>query len=149
MVWSASTPASPTAATTSTPSTCPASSAPRPPTGHGEPPRSRPHPSTSVACPRRSPRRPRSGRSRPTEPEDAARPLTPASPPDRPGRLHHQLQLAPLVVLGDEVARRHRGETALGAQGQSVQGDVTIRLVDPTQEIVARFQPRLLGRDQP
>src|SRR5204862_8135427 len=69
----------------------------------------------------------------------------------RPGPargVDEQLELAPLVVPRDLVSRGDRGEAALRAEGQAIDGDVFRRLVDPPEEIVLRLELRGLRGDQ-
>src|SRR6266536_1381459 len=74
--------------------------------------------------------------------------LHPYSAPDLPGHPAHQLQLLPLLIGGDPVALHGRGETALRAQRQPLQGHVPCGLLDPRLELVLGLQPGFLGGDQ-
>jgi signal transduction histidine kinase len=72
----------------------------------------------------------------------------PASAPDPAGRVHHQLQLAALVVPGEQVTFGDRGEAALRAERQPLERQLPCRLVDPAQQLVLRLQFATLGRNQ-
>src|SRR5579875_3425884 len=69
--------------------------------------------------------------------------------PDSVGYLDEALQLGPLRLGGDQVARQGGGEPALRAQRQPLQRDVLRRLLHPALEQLGALQLGLLGRDQP
>ena len=50
--------------------------------------------------------------------------------PDLARGLHHQFQLAPLIVDRKQIARRHRGKAALRAQSQIFDGHILGRFID-------------------
>src|SRR2546423_720731 len=65
--------------------------------------------------------------------EAAGRAPPPAAPPSAPGALGgagDELELALLIVHREQIAQHGGGETALGADGEIVGGDVVRRLVD-------------------
>src|SRR5262249_12510365 len=64
------------------------------------------------------------------------------------GDLDHELELAPLVVVTEEVAVVAARETALRAHAQVLEGDVARGVVDPPHEIVLALQHRRLRRNQ-
>ena len=68
--------------------------------------------------------------------------------PRPPRRLDHQLQLAALLVPGQQVAERRRGEAALRRDRQVLERHVLRRLVDAPPQRVDRLELRLLGADQ-
>src|SRR5262245_24189595 len=71
------------------------------------------------------------------------------SGPDSARHLDHPLQLAALVIPGDQIAELHRGEAALGRDGQALDRDVLGRLVDPPAQEVDRLERRDLRADEP
>ena len=81
--------------------------------------------------------------SLPTRPD-----LQPRSVPDAPGRLQDDLQLAPLLVMAEVVARHARSETALRADRELGDVDEAARLLDAAQQRLHRLDLAGLGRDQ-
>src|SRR5215216_6572999 len=70
------------------------------------------------------------------------------SAPDLVSDLAEELQLRPLVVERDQVARQRRGEPALRTERQPLQRDVLGGLLDPLLELIGILQLGLLGGDQ-
>src|SRR6185503_21378030 len=68
--------------------------------------------------------------------------------PDFLRDLHHQLQLALLVVLAQPVADLAGGEAALRRQAEVLEWDELRRLVDALLQGVLLLQDGRLGRDQ-
>ena len=68
--------------------------------------------------------------------------------PDLSGGLDHQFQLAPLLVLGQQIACFSGCEAALRAERQTLDRDVLGRLVYPTQKIVLGLHHMVFGANQ-
>src|SRR5579864_3584763 len=68
--------------------------------------------------------------------------------PDLACNPNDQLQFLDFVLDRDAVALDGAGEAALWAQGQLVERHVTGRLVDPSLQLVRRFERPLLAGDQ-
>src|SRR5262245_3004424 len=63
--------------------------------------------------------------------------------------LEHHVQLTPLLVFGEQIARNTGGEAALRAEREVLERKVPARLVDPSAELVHRLEAPGLGGDQP
>src|SRR6185312_557608 len=64
------------------------------------------------------------------------------------GDLDDQLQLAPLVLLGEDVALDGRGEAALAREAELLERRVARRLLDAALEVVLRLELAALRRHQ-
>src|SRR5262245_58723681 len=65
--------------------------------------------------------------------------------PDLARGVDDKLQLAPLLVLRQEIALHGRREAALRADGQALQRDVLARLLDSADQVVLLFELRKLA----
>src|SRR5581483_6487975 len=68
--------------------------------------------------------------------------------PDRSRRLKHDFQLAPLIILGEEVSGQAGGKAALRTDCDLIERDEAPRLIDSSREVAGRFQVGELRADQ-
>src|SRR5579863_9664055 len=71
-----------------------------------------------------------------------------ASAPHVPRDLEHALELAPLLVLGDQVAGDARGEPALRAQREPLRRHVARGLLDAALDVIGALEGAGLRRQQ-
>jgi len=69
--------------------------------------------------------------------------------PDCARRVNRQPQLRALLRLGQRIAAGAAGKAALGADGESLRGNILGGLIDTPLQTIDRFEYRCFGADQP